>query len=150
MTVQRVLLVDDSDIVRKAVCTLLASSPEILIIAEARDGMEAIERAEQDKPDIILLDISMPRLSGIEAARKLRAVAPNSKILFLSECDSWIGAREALSTGAAGYVTKSDAPQDLLIGIQAISQGKPFCSHTLAELDPDRRDTIQRKHPSEK
>ena len=132
MSALRVLVVDDSEVVRRGVCSLLESYPDSCVVYVATDGLEAVEKAQAEKPDIILLDIGLPRLNGIEAARRIRKVAPNSKILFLSQYDSWVGAQEALNTGATGYVVKSDAPRDLITGIQAVCQGKPFISHSLA------------------
>ena len=132
MSALRVLVVDDSEVIRRGVCGLLESYPELCVVCVATDGLEAVEKAQAEQPDIILLDIGLPRLNGIEAARRIRKVAPNSKILFLSQYDSWAGAQEALNTGATGYVVKSDAPRDLIAGIHAVCQGKPFISHSLA------------------
>jgi DNA-binding NarL/FixJ family response regulator len=135
MAALRVLVVDDSEIIRQGVCTLLEGQPEFHVVSVASDGLEAIERARQQQPDVILLDISLPRLNGIEAARRIRAVAPGSKILFLSQHDTWATAREALKTGASGYVVKSDAAVDLIPGVWSVFQGKVFVSSTLVAHD---------------
>jgi len=135
MTTLRILLVDDSEIIRRGVCTLLEGQPE-LEVSVARDGLEAVEQAQEQQPDVILLDIGLPRLNGIEAARRIRRVAPESKILFLSQYDTWATAREALKTGAAGYVVKSDAASELVRGVWSVYQGKSFVSSTLSASDP--------------
>jgi len=132
MSLLRVLVADDSVAIRHAVCTLLADDPGLAVVSVAQDGVEAVEQAQAAKPDVILLDIRMPRLNGIEAARRIRAVAPQSKILFLSQYDSWAGAREVLDSGATGFVVKSDAPSDLINGIRTVCEGKMFISSSLA------------------
>ena len=116
MNTLRVLVVDDSEAIRRGVCTLLEGQPE-LVVSIACDGLEAVQQAQEQQPDVILLDIGLPRLNGIEAARRIRRVAPESKILFLSQYDTWATAREALKTGAAGYVVKSDAASELIRGV---------------------------------
>ena len=96
------------------------------------DGPEAVEQAQELQPDLILLDIGMPTLNGIEAARQIRAHAPKSKILFLSENRSPEIAEAALNTGAGGYVVKSDANRELLSAIKAVLEGRRFISASLA------------------
>jgi DNA-binding NarL/FixJ family response regulator len=135
MNTLRVLVVDDSEIMRRGVCTLLEGQPELRVVSVASDGLEAVEQAREQQPDVILLDISLPRLSGIEAARQIRSVAPRSKILFLSQHDTWATAREALRTGAAGYVVKSDAALELIPGVWSVSHGQSFVSSSLAAHD---------------
>jgi DNA-binding NarL/FixJ family response regulator len=135
MTLLRVLVVDDSEVIRRGVCTLLEGEPELRVVSMASDGLEAVEQAREQQPDVILLDISLPRLNGIEAARRIRRVAPESKILFLSQYDTWATAREALKTGAAGYVVKSDAASDLISGVWSVFHGKSFVSSTLLAHD---------------
>jgi len=131
MTALRVMVVDDSEVVCRAVCGLLRSYAELQVVRIVADGLEAVECAQRERPDVILLDISLPSLNGIEAARRIHRVSPDSKILFLSQYDSRAGAREALNTGAAGYVVKSDAAYDLVAGIRAVCQGRPFMSSSL-------------------
>jgi DNA-binding NarL/FixJ family response regulator len=135
MTGLRVLVVDDSEVIRRGVCTLLEGQPELHVISVASDGLEAVEQAQEQQPDVILLDISLPRLNGIEAARRIRIVAPESKILFLSQYDTWATAREALKAGAAGYVVKSDAASELIPGVWSVCHGKSFVSSSLAAHD---------------
>jgi len=132
MNALRILIVEDSEIIRRGVCNLLSADPQLRVVCVAVDGLEAVEQAQNVEPDVVVLDIGLPRLNGIEAARRIRRVSPKSKILFFSQYDSWAGAREALNTGAAGYVVKSDAPQDLIQGIHEVCEGKHFLSSSLA------------------
>jgi DNA-binding NarL/FixJ family response regulator len=128
MSLVRILVVDDFEPWRRFVFSTLKKKPELLVICEASDGLEAVQRAEELQPDLILLDIGLPRLNGIEAARRIRKVAPNSKILFLSQESSADVAQEALSMGAWGYVIKAHAGSELLTAVDAAIQGKQFVS----------------------
>jgi DNA-binding NarL/FixJ family response regulator len=139
MNTLRILVVDDSEVIRRGVCSLLAGQPELRVVSVASNGLEAVEQAREQQPDVILLDISLPGLNGIEAARRIRSVAPDSKILFLSQYDTWATAREALRTGATGYVVKSDAAFDLIPGVRSVCEGKSFVSSTLAARDLRRK-----------
>jgi DNA-binding NarL/FixJ family response regulator len=127
-----VLVVDDYQRWRGYVFSTLQKHSELQVIGEASDGPEAIEKAKALQPDLILLDIGLPTLNGIEAARRIREVSPASKILFVSENRSTDIAEEALNTGAGGYVVKSDAQSDLLPAIKAVLEGKRFISARLA------------------
>jgi CheY-like chemotaxis protein len=110
--------------------------PELHVIGEVPDGLEAVKKAQELQPDLILLDIGLPALNGIEAARRIREVSPRSKILFVSENRSRDVTEEALRAGAGGYVVKSDAATDLLPAVQAVLQGKRFVSASLSGLSP--------------
>jgi DNA-binding NarL/FixJ family response regulator len=129
-----VLIVDDFISWRQCICTLLKEYPEYQVIGEASDGQEAVEKSEQLRPDVILLDIGLPKLNGIEAARRICAIAPGSAILFVSENQCPDLVQEALSSGVCirGYVLKSDAGCDLLPALEAVTQHKPFVSGRLA------------------
>ena len=128
----RVLVVDDYEPWYRFVSNTLKNQPELEVVQHASDGLEAVEQAEQLQPDLILLDIGLPTLNGIEAATRIREVSPTSKILFVSENRSVDIAEKALRTGAAGYVVKSDAGRELLAGIKAVLEGKRFVSASLA------------------
>jgi DNA-binding NarL/FixJ family response regulator len=128
----RVLVVDDSEPWRRYFSTTVGKQPGLQVISEVSDGLEAVQRAEELQPDLILLDIGLPTLNGIEAARRIREVSPASKILFVSENRDWDIAKEALSTGAGGYVVKSDAASELLPAVKAVLEGKRFVSTSLA------------------
>ena len=108
---------------------LLQSRPEWQIVCEVSDGLEAVQRAQEIRPDLIVLDIGLPTLNGIEAARRIRQVSPNSKIVFLTTDNSPDVAQAALSTGAQGYVHKLRAQNDLLLAIDAILRGEQFVSN---------------------
>jgi len=128
----RVLVVEDYKPYRRFVRLVLRKRPTLEIVGEASDGVEAVRRAEELKPDLILLDIGLPSLNGIEAARQIRSVAPESKIVFLSHESSADVVREALSLGAWGYVVKATAETDLLAAIDAVLLGRHFVSGTSA------------------
>ncbi|HXY10639.1 MAG TPA: response regulator [Terriglobales bacterium] len=131
----RVLVVDDYEPWRRFVSSTLRKQPQLQVIAEVWDGSEAVQQAQQLQPDLIVLDIGLPSMNGIEAARRIRELSPRSKILFVSENRCRNIAREALCTGAGGYVVKSDAASDLLPAVEAVLQGKPFFSVGLASRD---------------
>ena len=127
-----VLVVEDNEPWRRFFLTTLRKRPELQVIGEVSDGLEAVQQAQQLQPDLILMDIGLPTLNGIEAARRIRDVSPTSKILFVSENRSPDVAQEALSNGAGGYVVKSDANSELLPAIKAVLEGKRFISACLA------------------
>jgi DNA-binding NarL/FixJ family response regulator len=102
----RALVVEDSEEFRKFICSMLGETPELQIVGEESDGLRALQRADELQPDLILLDIGLPSLNGIEVARQIPKLSPKSKILFLSQEVSADVVREALGTGALGYVVK--------------------------------------------
>jgi two-component system response regulator NreC len=128
----RILLVDDFDLFRSFVYSLLLNGLGFQVIAEASDGLEAVQKAEEFKPDVILLDINLPKLSGIEAARLIRQSSERSKIVFVTEHRSPGILREALNAGGHGYVIKSRALHELLPAIEAVLEGECFVSRALA------------------
>ena len=139
-------MVDDYEPWRRFVLTTLQKQLTLQIIGEAVDGLEAVQKAQQLQPDLILLDIGLPTLNGIEAARRIRELSPKSKILFVSENRSWDIAEEALRTGAGGYVVKSDAVGELLPAVSAVLGGKRFVSASLSGNDlthPKDKDTAR-------
>jgi DNA-binding NarL/FixJ family response regulator len=127
MTV-RILVVDDHAVVRHGLRTLLGGHPQWEIIAEAADGLEAVDKADRLKPDVVVLDITMPRLGGLEACRLIRKTAPKCEVLIVTQHDSPYMMREALEAGARGYVVKSNASRDLLAAVEAVSQHLPFAA----------------------
>lgn len=129
----RVLVVDDHEPFRRFICSTLAKKPELQIVAEASDGLEAVQKAEALQPDLIVLDIGLPKLNGLEAARQIRKLSPNSKILFLSQESSSVTAQEALALGALGYVVKPYAGTELLPAVTAVLGARQFLSSGLSD-----------------
>lgn len=128
----QVLVVDDFASWHCFVLETLRNQPDLQVIGQVFDGLDAVQKAQQLQPDLIILDIGLPKLNGIAAARRIREVAPTSKILFASENRSTDIAEEALNTGAFGYMVKSDASSELLPAIRAVLEGKRFISASLA------------------
>src|SRR5882762_2417937 len=128
----RVLVVDDYEPFRRFVCSTLGKRPEWQIVGEASDGLEPVQKAEELQPDLIVLDIGLPTLDGIEAARRIRRLSPECKIIFLSQESSADVVQEALRLGAWGYVVKTHAGSELLDSMEAVRQGRRFVSAELA------------------
>jgi DNA-binding NarL/FixJ family response regulator len=124
----RILVADDYEGWRRQVRLLFQARPQWQIIGEVSDGSEAVQKVADLKPDLIVLDIGLPKLNGIEAARRIRQLSPSSKIVFLSQNHDLDVVRAALSAGALGYVNKTDARRDLLPAVDAALQGKQFVS----------------------
>ena len=122
----RILVVDDHPIVRQGLKTLLEGHAGWEVIGEASDGAEALEKAKDLTPDVMVLDVTMPRMNGLEACRLLRRQSPALEILFVTQHDSHQMMREALEAGARGYVVKSNAARDLLAAVEAVSQHRVF------------------------
>src|ERR1700736_2695733 len=130
----RILLVDDHPIVRQGLKTLLEGHSGWEVIGEASDGAEAVEKAKDLSPDVMILDVTMPRMNGLEACRLIRQKTPGMEILFVTQHDSPQMMREALEAGARGYVVKSNAARDLLEAVEAVSQHRVFTA--LNRRDP--------------
>ena len=127
----RILAVDDYEDWRNRLRLLLQTRPGWKVICEASDGAEAVQKAEELQPDLIVLDIGLPTLNGIEAARRIRQVSPNSKIVFLSQHDSLEMVQAALDTGSHGYVYKAHARSELLPAMDAVLRGEQFVSSSI-------------------
>jgi len=128
----RVLVVEDFEPFRRFVCSMLTKRSEIQIVAEASDGLEAVQKAEELQPDLIVLDIGLPTLNGIEAARRIRKLSPESKIVFISQESAADVVQEALALGALGYVVKAHAGSELLAAVEAVLEGRQFVSRGLS------------------
>jgi DNA-binding NarL/FixJ family response regulator len=122
----KVLIADDHGIVRSGLRMLLEQQPDIEVVAEASDGAEARDLAIRDKPDLAILDVKMPKLTGLQATREIRLQAPDVSILILSMYDDERYLFEALKAGASGYVLKAQADSDLLEAVRAVQRGEPF------------------------
>jgi len=130
----RILVADDHDIIRRGLKALLSSRAGWVVCAEAATGREAVALAEQHKPDIVVMDISMPDLNGLEAARKIRKQLPKTEVVILSLHYSDQLVREIVDAGARAYIMKSDADRDLLIAIEALSNHRSFFTSRAAEM----------------
>jgi DNA-binding NarL/FixJ family response regulator len=123
----RILLVDDHPIVRQGLRTLLEGRPGWEVVGEASDGIEALDKVDVLEPDVVVLDVTMPRMNGLEACRQIQRKRKTSlEVLFVTQHDSPQMMREALDAGARGYVVKSNAARDLLEAVEAVSQHRVF------------------------
>lgn len=135
MSTVRVLIVDDFAPWRGFVIEHLEQQPHVRVLGYASDGLAGVQKAEELQPDLILLDISLPKLNGIEMARKVRKLVPKAKILFLSSNADPDVIRAAFCAGGAGYVLKVDAGGALLAGMEAVLLGRQFVSNSLIGID---------------
>jgi len=131
----RILVVDDYEPWRRFISSTLQQYPQLQLIGEASDGPEAVRKTQALQPDLVLLDIGLPKLNGIEAARQIRQLSARPKILFVSQNHSADIAEAAMQSGATGYLVKSDAVGELLAAVQAVLQGKRFVSRSVAGSD---------------
>ena len=127
----RVLVADDYEPLRRFVSSTLEKLPQLKLVGEASDGLEALQKAQELQPEMIVLDINLPKLNGFEVARRVREHIPQLKIIFFSEDRSLDIAEHALRLGAYGYIVKSDA--ELVAALEAVLQGKQFVSSSLAD-----------------
>lgn len=130
----RVLLADDHKIVRKGFRAILARAMDIEIVAEARDGQDAIRLAKELAPDVVLMDIAMPGCDGIEAARRIQAASAAPRVVILTGLDSRATVREALDRGVKGFVSKLDGFEEVITAVREVYAGKPYLSTTVARL----------------
>ena len=130
MLPMRVLVVEDFAPFLQVIRSMLAERPDVQVIGEVADGLEAVQKAGLLEPDMILLDIGLPTLNGIEAARQIRELVPESKIIFLSVESSADFIQEVLDLGAWGYIMKANAGRDLLVAVDTVLSGKKIGSST--------------------
>jgi two-component system response regulator NreC len=131
MNMIRVLIADDHPIVRTGLRQFLEAESDLQVVDEASDGMEALEKARKHRPDVLLLDIAMPKLSGLEVAQMIRTTAPETKIVILSMHEKEAYARQALEAGALGYVLKGAPSEDILSAIRTVARGRYFLSSSI-------------------
>lgn len=129
----RILLADDHSVVRRGLKGLLESRKGWKVCAEASDGRAAVAEAKRHRPDVAILDIGMPELNGVEAARQIRAASPFTEVLILSAHGSEKLAREIFDAGGRGYLVKEDADQDLLAAVDAVRQHRPYFTRKLSD-----------------
>lgn len=141
----RILVADDHEVVRKGLLSVLCREDGWCVCSEAVNGLEAVEKARAQRPDIVIMDLTMPELNGLEATRQIRKELPDTKVLILTIHESQQVMHEVLEAGASGYVLKSDAGDMLKTAIEALCAGKPFFTSSMAEmmlrayLDPSAR-----------
>jgi DNA-binding NarL/FixJ family response regulator len=124
----RILIVEDYEPFRRFICSVLGRRAELQVVGEVSDGSEAVEKAEELKPDLVLLDIGLPTLNGIEVARRIHRLVPESRIVFLSMESSLDVVKKTLSLGALGYIEKLSSPSEILAAVEAVCQGKRYVS----------------------
>lgn len=134
MTPIRILLADDHNVMRAGLRLLLERQSGFKVTSEASDGRQAVEQAEATKPDVVVLDIAMPNLGGIEAAQRISAMLPQARIIILSMHSDESYVLRALKAGAKGYLLKDSAENDLIEAIRAVSQGKAFFSPEISNI----------------
>jgi DNA-binding NarL/FixJ family response regulator len=130
----RILLADDHTLMRHGLRRVLEEQPEWEVVAEAKDGADAVRRAVELSPDIAILDITMPRLNGVEAARQITRRAPGVRVLILSMYCDEVYVRQALQAGAAGYLLKDSADTDLILAVTSLAHRKPFFSPDVSKV----------------
>jgi PAS domain S-box-containing protein len=139
----RLLVADDYEIVRRGLRSLLHEQPNFTVCGEATDGQDAIEKARDLKPDLVVMDVSMPRLNGLEATREIRRTLPDCEVLILSQHESAEMARQALKAGAGGYVVKSSVSKDLISALTKLSRGEYFFDRAILDQAPSVHPGIQ-------
>ena len=135
MSIVRVLVVDDFDPWQAFVIQQLSPQAHVRVLGCASDGLEGVQKAEELQPDLILLDVGLPKLNGIEVAQKIRKLVPRAKILFVSSNADPDVVRAAFCAGGGGYVLKADAGEALLAGMEAVLLGKQFVSSSLTGIE---------------
>jgi DNA-binding NarL/FixJ family response regulator len=130
----RILVADDHEVVRRGLCALLQGQPDWEVCGEAGDGREALEKTQKLKPDVVILDIGMPSLNGLEATRQILKTMPHTKVLILTLHDSDQVVREVLNAGARGFLLKSDAARDLVAAVEALRRDKTYFTSKVAAM----------------
>jgi len=130
----RLVVADDHALMRRGICDLLETEPGWEIVAQAVNGREAVDAVARTRPDVLVIDLAMPELNGLTAAREILRSFPRVEIVLLTMHNTDQTIREVLECGARGYVLKSDAEQDLIAAVKAVSQGKPFFTPSVAEV----------------
>ncbi|MBB6144745.1 DNA-binding NarL/FixJ family response regulator [Silvibacterium bohemicum] len=130
----RIVVADDHPLMRRGICDLLEAEPGWQVVEEATNGREAVEAVAKAKPDVLVIDLAMPELNGLTATREILRSFPKVEVVLLTMHNTDQAIREVLESGARGYVLKSDAEQDLVTAVKAVSDGKPFFTPNVAEV----------------
>ena len=133
-TTLRILVADDHEVARNGIRAVLETRPGWEVCGEAKDGREAVDLADKLKPNVVLMDIGMPNLNGLDAARQILATSPDARILILTMHDTDQVVREVLSAGARGFLLKSDAGRDLITAIEALQHNRTFFTTKVAQM----------------
>lgn len=133
----KVLLAEDHTIVRKGLCSLLEDEEDIKVVGEAADGQEAVEKVQQLQPDVVVMDISMPKLNGLEATRQIKKLNPGVKVLVLTLHSEKKYIVSLLKAGAAGYLVKESIPEELIAAIRDVYHGSSYLSPSVAKVVVD-------------
>src|ERR1700758_4407845 len=139
----RLLIVDDHEVVRRGVRSLLSEQAGLEVCGEAVDGQDALDKARELKPDLIVMDVSMPRLNGLEATRQIRSILPSCEVLVLSQHENNEMARQALNAGARGYVVKSSISRDLISALWKVSRREYFFDPVILDQTPTNHTDVQ-------
>ncbi len=134
MSAARILIADDHEVVRHGLRRLLEAQPDWQVVAEASDGREAVAQARQLKPDVVVMDLSMPGLNGLDAALQILKEAPNIEVLVLTVHESEEVARRVLTAGARGYMLKSDAGRELVTAVQSLLEHRVFLTSRISDM----------------
>jgi two-component system, NarL family, invasion response regulator UvrY len=146
----RILIADDHPVVRQGLARILAEDPELTVAGEVGDGAEAVDKARRGGYDVILLDVSLPGMNGLEVLKQLRIDMPKLPVLMLSVHSEEEYAIRALKAGASGYLTKASAPEELVTAIKALAKGKQYITPSLGErLAAEVRNLTDKKPPHE-
>jgi PAS domain S-box-containing protein len=146
----RILVVDDHELVRRGICSILATSSALTVCAEAVDGRDAVQKARAERPDIVVMDISMPNMNGLDAAREIKGILPQTEIVMVSQHDSAEMVRQAFKAGARGYIMKSAISSDLLSAIASVSIDQSFVRGALTNVNHDAHEILSRSAALEK
>lgn len=130
----RVLVVDDHTVVRDGICALLALAPDIEVVGEAGDGRKALEKVQELLPDVVLMDVAMPSMGGLETTRRIRKDFPNVKVLVLTQYADKEYVFPAIEAGANGFISKTSASSEIATGIRSVHRGDSFLSPSIAKL----------------
>jgi len=129
----KILIADDHELIRRGMREVLRTERNVIVVGEAMTGLEVLEQVEKLQPDVVIMDLAMPELDGVEATRRIRAISPSTTVLIVSMHDSHAMIRQALDAGAQGYVLKTDLSFNLKAGLREVLSGRSYLSHNVTE-----------------